>query len=100
MKQIFDTIYELVRQIPAGRVCTYGRIAMLAGNPRWARIVGYAMGACHDKTVPCHRVLHKDGRLSAAFESNGQNLQAVLLAQEGVEILPDGKADIAHYLWP
>lgn len=45
MEKAFDVIYEIVRQIPKGRVCTYGGIARLAGNPRWARIVGYAMRA-------------------------------------------------------
>lgn len=100
MESIFGQIYEIVRQIPHGRVCTYGRVALLAGNVRWARIVGFAMGACRDKTVPCHRVLHKDGTLSAAFEADGENLQATLLSQEGVRILPGGKADIANYLWP
>lgn len=100
MEKIYDVIYEIVRQIPEGRVCTYGRIALLAGNCRWARVVGYAMGACRDRTVPCHRVVHKDGSLSKAFEADGQNLQAFLLEQEGVEILPGGKADIANCLWP
>ena len=97
MEKAFDVIYEIVRQIPKGRVCTYGGIARLAGNPRWARIVGYAMRACRDETVPCHRVLHKDGTLCQAFESGGRNLQADLLLREGVRFLPNGKADLAHF---
>lgn len=100
MEKAFDVIYEIVRQIPKGRVCTYGGIARLAGNPRWARIVGYAMRACRDETVPCHRVLHKDGTLCRAFESDGRNLQADLLLREGVRFLPNGKADLAHFSWP
>lgn len=100
MEKAFDVIYEIVRQIPKGRVCTYGGIARLAGNPRWARIVGYAMRACRDETVPCHRVLHKDGTLCQAFESGGRNLQADLLLREGVRFLPNGKADLAHFSWP
>lgn len=100
MEKAFDVIYEIVRQIPKGRVCTYGGIARLAGNPRWARIVGYAMRACRDETVPCHRVLHKDGTLCQAFESGGRNLQADLLLREGVRFLPNGKADLAYFSWP
>lgn len=55
----FCAIWDIVRCIPEGRVSTYGRIARLAGNPRWARVVGYAMRACRDGSVPCHRVLHR-----------------------------------------
>lgn len=100
MKHTFEAIYEIVRQIPAGRVCTYGGIALLAGNPRGARIVGYAMRACTDATVPCHRVLHHDGSLSAAFIADGIQRQELLLKKEGVAFLPDGKADLTKHLWP
>lgn len=100
MANTFNLIYDIVRQIPKGRVCTYGGIALLAGNPRWSRVVGYAMGGCRDKTVPCHRVVHKDGSMSQAFNVGGENIQAQLLAEEGVIIKDDGKADVANCLWP
>lgn len=100
MQNTFEAIYEIVRQIPAGRVCTYGGIARLAGNPHGARVVGYAMRACTDAAVPCHRVLHHDGSLSAAFLTDGIQRQELLLKQEGVAFLPDGKADLTKHLWP
>ena len=58
----FDKIYEVVRHIPRGTVATYGQVARLAGNPRWARVVGYALHANPDPDgIPCYRVVTKDG---------------------------------------
>ena len=96
----FSLIYDIVRQIPTGCVSTYGRIAALAGNRRWSRVVGYAMRACRDATVPCHRVLHRDGSPSAAFQTGDQTLQRLLLEEAGVPFLPDGKVDLSRCLWP
>ena len=96
----FCAIWDIVRCIPEGRVSTYGRIARLAGNPRWARVVGYAMRACRDGSVPCHRVLHRDGSLSAAFGPGPENRQRLLLEKEGVPLLPDGRVELARCLWP
>ena len=73
MQDSFTRIYSIVRQIPPGQVSSYGTIAALAGNPRWSRVVGYAMRACRDPAVPCHRVLYQDGTLSPAFFENGEN---------------------------
>lgn len=87
-----------MRRIPAGRVSSYGRIARLAGHPRWARLVGYSLCACSDLTVPCHRVLRWDGRLAACFGEAGPPLQQALLEAEGV-IVVDGRVDMARYGW-
>ena len=65
----FARIYAVVRQIPAGRAATYGQIARLAGMPRCARTVGYALAACRDKTVPCHRVVDRLGRTKSCFDT-------------------------------
>ena len=97
---VFEKIYEIVRQIPKGSVSTYGRIAFLAGNPRWARVVGYAMASCPDRSIPCHRVVHSDGSLSPSFDMGDDNLQAVYLRNEGVIIKADGKVDLDRCLWP
>ncbi len=99
MESAFEKICAVVRQIPYGTVCSYGTVAALAGNRRWARVAGYAMAACRDETVPCHRVLHKDGTPSAAFEENGVNRQVELLKEEGVAFLPDGRVDMARSAW-
>lgn len=98
--QAFQTIYAVVRQIPPGRVSTYGRIACLCGNPRWARVVGYAMAACRQADVPCHRVLHRDGSASAAFEEDGINRQVTVLKSEEAVFLPDGRVDLKRCGWP
>lgn len=66
----FEKIYNVIRQIPEGKVASYGQIAELAGNRRWSRVVGYALHAVPDGSdIPCHRVVTKDGRVSRAFES-------------------------------
>ena len=61
---IFGAFYDITRRIPAGKVATYGQIARLAGMPRCARTVGYAMAACRDPSIPCHRVVGADGSLA------------------------------------
>ena len=61
---VFGAFYDVVRRIPAGSVSTYGQVARLAGMPRSARLVGYAMASCQDPTVPCHRVVGSGGSLT------------------------------------
>ena len=65
---IFGAFYDITRRIPAGKVATYGQIARLAGMPRCARIVGYAMAACQDPSVPCHRVVDRFGGTKRCFD--------------------------------
>ena len=70
---VFEKIYEQVRKIPRGKVATYGQIAMLAGNPRWARAVGYALHANPDpEGIPCYRVVNRFGRTAPAFAFGGE----------------------------
>ena len=86
----FEKIYEQVKLIPRGKVATYGQIALLAGNPRWSRVVGYALHSNPDPdTIPCHRVVTKDGKLSSAFAFGGENMQRELLVGEGVSFTDD-----------
>ena len=96
--EIYSRVYELARQIPRGRVSSYGRLARLLGEPRWARLVGYAMRACHDPSVPCHRVLRADGSLAVAFGEGGPELQQALLEAEGVEVV-DARVDLDRFGW-
>lgn len=96
----FDKIYECVKQIPDGKVATYGQIALLAGNPRWARVVGYALHVNPDpSTIKCHRVVNREGRVSEAFAFGGMNMQIALLREEGVEVSDDGYVDLKKYQW-
>lgn len=71
---------------------------MLAGNPRWSRVVGYALHANpRPGQIPCHRVVDRFGRVSSAFAFGGANRQIELLQQEGVEFTPDGRVDLKKY---
>lgn len=96
----FERIYDVVKKIPKGKVATYGTVAAMAGNPRWARVVGYALHVNPEPvTIPCHRVVTRNGEVSAAFAFGGENMQRLLLAEEGVEFLPDGNVDMKKYAW-
>ena len=91
----FEKIYEQVRKIPKGKVATYGQIALMAGNPRWSQIVGYALHSNPEPIViPCHRVVNKEGRLAKAFAFGGENAQRNLLINEGVIFLDEYTVDL------
>ncbi len=97
---VFEKIYEQVRKIPRGKVATYGQIAMLAGNPRWARAVGYALHSNPDPDgIPCYRVVNRFGGLAPAFAFGGEERQAELLRADGVEVRADNTVDLEKYLW-
>ena len=96
----YERIYAAVRSIPRGYVMTYGGVAALAGNPRMARVVGYAL---HQNPapgyIPCHRVVNREGRLAPAFAFGGEEVQRALLVAEGVCFLPDGRVDLNRCLY-
>lgn len=95
----FEKIYEVVKKIPKGKVATYGQVAALAGNRRWARVVGYALHANpNEQEIPCYRVVTKDGRVSKAFAFGGENRQMELLVADGVEF-EDGHVVMEKYQW-
>lgn len=97
---VFQKIYDVVCKIPKGKVATYGQVAILAGNPHWARVVGYAL---HNNpapgTIPCHRVVNRDGKVAEAFAFGGGNVQRSLLEGEGVIFEPDGHIDLKKFGW-
>lgn len=92
MANTYDAIYNVVRQIPYGRVATYGQVAELAGLPGRARLVGYALfRVAPDDDVPWHRVINAQGGISESPQRlGGDDLQRVLLEAEGVRF---SKAD-------
>lgn len=91
-------IYEAVKRIPKGRVATYGKVAEMAGNPRMARAVGNALHHNPDpKHIPCFRVVNAKGELAGAFAFGGEEVQARLLEEDGIEVI-DGKVDLKKYL--
>ena len=88
-------VYDVVRQIPLGRVLSYGRIAELVGWPTHARLVGRAMHeAPLSLALPCHRVVNSVGRTVP-----GWHQQAILLLSEGVRIKPNGCVDMRAHEW-
>jgi methylated-DNA-protein-cysteine methyltransferase-like protein len=96
----FEKIYEIVRKIPYGKVATYGQIAIMAGNPRWARVVGYALHVNPDpQNIPCFRVVNRFGAVSSAFAFGGENRQIALLEQEGVTFSEYGVVDLKKHRW-
>ena len=96
----FETVYEIVKQIPRGKVLSYGQIARAAGFPRKAREVGWALHVNPDpEHIPCHRVVNREGRVSPAFVFGGENMQVALLKSEGVEFDESGRVDLQKYQW-
>ena len=96
----YARIYAVVRAIPRGKVATYGQVARLAGNPRWSRVVGYALHVNPDpEGIPCYRVVDRMGRTSKAFAFGGSDVQRALLEADGVQFLPDGRVDLATCQW-
>ena len=92
-------VYFLVRQIPAGRVASYGMLALLLSAPRAARAVGTALSRCRDHTVPCHRVVDRLGNTKPVFDDYAPGTQRAMLEAEGVVFLPDGRVDMARCEW-
>lgn len=94
----FEKIYEVVKSIPKGKVATYGQVALLAGNPRWARVVGYALHVNPEPgTIPCHRVVNREGRVAPGFAFGGEGVQRQLLESEGIVFESDGRIDLGKY---
>jgi methylated-DNA-protein-cysteine methyltransferase-like protein len=96
----FDKVYKVAREIPYGRVTSYGAIARFIGAPRSARMVGYAMKASGNMPdIPAHRVLNRNGMLSGKHHFSGTNLMEELLVAEGVEIANNHVAKHAEVFW-
>lgn len=95
---VFQKIYNVVKKIPQGKVATYGQVALVAGNPRWARVVGYALHCNPDPaTIPCYRVVNREGRVSPAFVFGGENVQVQLLKNDGVSFLDETHVDMENF---
>lgn len=100
MPNTFERIYNVVRRIPRGKVASYGQVARLAGNPRWARVVGYALHVNPDpENIPCYRVVTQNGQTSAAFAFGGADIQRAMLEADGIVFLPNGCVDMERFRW-
>ena len=96
---VFAAFYDVVRRIPVGTVATYGQVARMAGMPRCARTVGYAMAGCKDTSVPCHRVVDRFGGTKTCFDTYAPGTQRALLEAEGVQFRPNGTVDLEQSQW-
>ena len=94
-----ERVYEVVRQIPASRVMTYGQIALILGKGYTARTVGYVMHGADAENVPWQRVINSQGKCSTGRLTIPVNLQQELLEAEGVDFNPKGKCDLARFQW-
>ena len=95
----FERVYEIVKRIPRGKVATYGQIAIMAGDPKGARTVGWALhGNPDEENIPCYRVVDRNGHVSSAFAFGGSNMQIALLAADGIPC-EDGTVDLAQFQW-
>ena len=84
----FERVYAVVRQIPYGKVTSYGAIAKVLGTARSARMVGWAMNAAHNlEDVPAHRVVNRKGLLTGKHHFEGTNLMQQLLENEGITVI-------------
>jgi methylated-DNA-protein-cysteine methyltransferase-like protein len=97
----FELVYDVVRQIPTGRVTTYGAIAAFLGTKKSARLVGYAMNAAHTQTppVPAQRVVNRNGMLSGKAHFSPPSLMEELLKIEGVEVINDTIVNFEKVFW-
>lgn len=96
----FDKVYQVARLIPKGRVTSYGAIASYLGTKGSSRMVGYAMQAAGkvDPPVPAHRVVNKQGLLTAKFHFGGNRMQE-MLESEGVKVTDDQVQDFKTVFW-
>ncbi len=99
-KNFFQKVYEVARQIPYGRVTSYGAIAKYLGTARSARMVGWAMnGAGKMEDVPAHRVVNKTGLLTGKHHFGGTNLMQQLLENEGIKVADNQIVDFKTHFW-
>lgn len=96
----FDRVYDIVKQIPEGRVTSYGAIAIALGSGRSARMVGWAMNASHSQEgIPAHRVVNRNGQLTGKHHFPGTNLMQQLLENEGIVVIDDQIQNFKAVYW-
>ena len=96
----FERVYVVVRQIPYGKVTSYGAIAKVLGTARSARMVGWAMNSSHNlEDVPAHRVVNRNGLLTGKMHFDGTNLMQQLLENEGIVVVDNQIVDFEKVFW-
>ena len=96
----FDKVYNVVRQIPEGKVTSYGAIANYLGVKKSARLVGWAMNASHgDNSIPAHRVVNRVGLLTGKHHFGGTKIMQQLLENEGILIKENKILNLELHFW-
>lgn len=97
----FNKVYEITKQIPNGRVTSYGAIARCLGSARSSRMVGWALNNCHNlnEYIPAHRVVNRNGMLSGKKHFGGRFIMQQLLENEGIEVENDCVVDFEKLYW-
>jgi methylated-DNA-protein-cysteine methyltransferase-like protein len=99
-ENFFERVYAIVRQIPEGKVTSYGAIAKALGTARSARMVGWAMNASHKiEDVPAYRVVNRQGMLSGKHHFEGTNLMQQLLENEGIVVVNNQIINFEMHFW-
>lgn len=100
-KSFFSQVYEVARQIPFGRVTSYGAIAKYLGTAQSARVVGWAMNDSHgqDEYVPAHRVVNRNGLLTGKHHFGNSNTMKQLLENEGIHVEDDKILNFDKFFW-
>ncbi len=100
-KSFFGKVYQVVKQIPYGRVSSYGAIAEYLGSKGSARMVGWAMNKSHThKTgIPAHRVVNRNGILTGKHHFGGSEVMKDILQSEGIEIINDQIIEFEKHFW-
>ncbi len=94
-----EQVYEIVREIPSGKVMTYGQIAEMLGEGYTPRTIGFVMHAADTENVPWQRVINSQGACSTGRMTAPVNLQQKMLEDEGVEFNEKGRCDLNIYRW-
>ena len=96
----FEKVYAIARQIPEGRITSYGAIAECIGSPQSARMVGWAMNASHNQEdVPAHRVVNRKGLLTGKHHFERTNLMQQLLENEGIVVIENQIQNFEEIFW-
>lgn len=100
-ENFFELVFEVARQIPKGRVTSYGAIAECLGAKSSARMVGWAMNCCHHVKlkVPAHRVVNRNGVLTGKFHFSPPEKMEKLLKKEGIKVKNDQIIDFKKHFW-
>ncbi len=100
IETFYDRVYDFVRGVPAGRIVTYGQVALELGSPAAARAVGYALSYLpHESDVPWWRVINAGGEITYRNRGISADMQLRILVEEGVVFGANGKTDLTTYRW-